>query len=123
MVPFPSEIGSPEDVNRMWDLISRHNLPASQPYRVEFSISCPTRTAGEFLAQYLERSLGFCPAAPQPAVSPDSKEYWDLNVTSSEGSPSLAFLRQVCNPVFEATRRFGCHLYGWGKAHGDCPAA
>jgi hypothetical protein len=109
--------GSAEDVNRVWDLITRAGIKPGRPHRVQFSIACPNRPTGEFLAQYLSHSAGFAPAPLHPLVSEDGEEYWDLEVVSFEGSLSLAFLLQVCSTVHAATTRFGCRLYAWGRAH------
>ena len=117
MVPDNPVIGSPEDVNRLWDLISRRGTPPSKSHRLQFSIACPTRAAGEFLVQYLTHSNGFVGAALKPAVSEDGQEYWDLQIDSYEGSLALGFLQRACSIVRLATTRFACRLYAWGKAH------
>jgi hypothetical protein len=121
MVPDDTDTGSPEDVNRLWDLMARNRTPPATPHRVQFSIACPTRAAGEFLVQYLEHSAGFRPAVLRAAVSEDGVEYWDLDISSYEGSLSLAFLRKVCSTVHAAAKRFGCRLYAWGRAYEPDP--
>ena len=121
MVSDTTGTGSPDDVNRLWHLMARRGIPPATPYRVQFSIACPTRALGEFLVQYLEHSAAFGPAVLQPAVSGDGEEYWDLDITSYEGALSRAFLLSVCSTVHAATARFGCRLYAWGKAQGPAP--
>ena len=123
MVPDVIGTGSPEDVNRLWELLTRRGIPPTSPHRVQFSIACPTCAIGEFLVQYLEHSANFGPAVLRAAVSEDAEEYWDLDITSYERSLSLAFLLTVCSTVHAATKRFGCRLYAWGRAHRPAPHA
>ena len=112
MIP---ETGSPEEVEYIWDLMSKRGSLPGRLHRLEYSLSCPNRPTAEFVAQYLEHRAGFSSAPPSPSVSHDGHEYWDLQLVSGEGHLSLAFLRQSTATVRAVTRTFGCHLYAWGK--------
>jgi hypothetical protein len=104
------DTASPEDVERMWDLITRRGAPPSVLHRVQFTLACPDGMTAQFLAQYLGRSADFTSTPASPRVSDDGHEYWSLEATSSEGPLSLNFLRQVCATVRTAAARLGCRV-------------
>ena len=112
----PLDPTSPEDIERMWDLMTHHHVPTGEYTQVQFGLACPDHATGEFLAQYLAHSADFTAAVPCPRVSEDGREYWDLAVTSYGAGLSLAFLRQVCRTVRVASARFGCRVYAWERA-------
>jgi hypothetical protein len=97
----------------MWDLISRHGPPPKDPRTVTFYLACPDRLTADFLAQYLERTADFTSSPPDPAISSEGQDYWDLHVTSYEATLSLGFLRQIGATVREAAKTFGCEIYAW----------
>ena len=110
MIP---EAGSPEDVEYIWNLMSKRGALPGTLHRLEYSISCPDRATAAFVAQYLDHLAGFSCGPPRPSVTHDGHEYWDLQLVSGEGHLSLAFLRESTATVRAATRKFGCHLYAW----------
>ena len=110
------ETGSSEDVNRLWDQMTRRGRPSTAPRRVQFWLVCPNEQVAKFMAQYLERSQGFLSKSPRPSISEDGEEYWALQVTSPEAPLSLAFLRDACGSVLAAAKRFRCRLSAWGSA-------
>ena len=112
MMPEP---GSPDEVNRLWDLMCKGGPPPSTPHRIQFSLACLSRATADFIAQYLEHSAEFTSTPPRPSVSDEGREYWDLEVISREEPLSLPFLQQTCATVRAAAVSFGCRLYTWGS--------
>lgn len=111
------DYGSTEDVDRLWDLITRRGVPPTTLHRVRFSLACPDRASAQFLAQYLEHAADSTWTAARPRVANDAHEYWYLEVTSDQGPFSLLFLRRTCGTVRTAAKRFGCRITGyWGTS-------